>query len=174
MAQSRYSTSANCRQIPALEFHIRDKVFIKSDHIHTTRPLKKLSKKFLGPFTIIAKAGTHSFTLHLPESMCSIHSIFHVSMIEPATPNPFPDWNSVPDPLVIIGGEPEYKISSILDSKVNKQCKCKLQYLVQWTGYKGTDEETSWLHASKLPHTSELISDFHQAYPDKPGPMPTH
>ena len=157
----------------ASEFGVGDKVFIKSDHIRTTRPLKKLSEKFLGPFTIIAQAGTHSFTLHLPESMCSIHPVFHVSMIEPATPNPFPSRNSVPDPPVVIDGKLEYEISSILDSKTDKQRKCKLQYLVQWTGYKGTDEETSWLPASELPHASELVSDFHQAYPDKPRPWPT-
>ena len=172
MAQTRYSASANCRRTPAPEFRVGDKVFIKSDHICTTRPSKKLSEKFLSPFTIITQAGTHSFTLHLLESMRSIYPVFHVSMIEPATPNPFPGQNSVPDPLVIIDGEPEYEISSILDSKIDKQCKCKLQYLVQWTGYKGTDEEASWLPASKLPHTSELVSDFHQAYPDKLGPWP--
>ena len=166
MAQTRYSTSAN-RQIPAPEFRVGDKVFIKSDHIRTTRPSKKISGKFLGPFTIITQAGTHSFTLHLPESMHSIHPVFHVSMIEPTTPNSFPGRNSIFNPTVIIDGELEYEISSILNSKIDKQCKCKLQYLVQWAGYEGTDEETSWLPASKLPHASELISDFHQAYPDE-------
>ena len=101
IAETQYSTSANHQQILALEFHIGDKVFVKSDYICTTRPSKKLSEKFLGPFTIIAQAGTHLFTLHLPESMCSIHPVFHISMIEPATLNPFPGWNSVPDPPVI-------------------------------------------------------------------------
>ena len=100
--------------------HVGDKVFIKSEHICTTRPLKKLSEKFLGPFTIIAQAGTHSFTLHLPESMRSIHPVFHVSMIEPATPNSFPGQNSVPDPPVIIDGELEYEMSLILDCKIDK------------------------------------------------------
>ena len=94
-------------------------------------------------------------------------------MIEPAAPNPFLGQNSIPNPLLIIDEEPEYEISLILDSKIDKQYKCKLQYLVQWTGYEGTDEETSWLLASELPHTSELISDFHQAYPNKPRPMST-
>ena len=126
-------------------------MFVKSDHIRTTRPSKKLSEKFLGPFTIIAQAGAHSFTLHLPESMHSIHPVFHVSMIEPATPNSFPGRNSVPNPPVIIDGEPEYEISLILDSKIDKRCKCKLQYLVQWTGYEGTDEETlGYQHLNSL------------------------
>ena len=93
-------------------------------------------------------------------------------MIEPATPNPFPGGNSVPDPPVIIDEELEYKTSLILDSKIDKWRKCKLQYLVQWTGYEGMDEETSWLPVSELPHASKLVSDFHQAYPDKSRPWP--
>ena len=34
-----------------------------------------------------------------------------------------------------------------------------------------TDEETSWLLASELRHASEVVSDFHQAFPSKPGPL---
>src|SRR5271163_3497453 len=43
-------------------------------------------------------------------------------------------------------------------------------YLVHWLGYENTDEEYSWLPSTELEHASELISDFHSAYPDKPGP----
>ena len=43
-------------------------------------------------------------------------------------------------------------------------------HLVKWSGYEDTDEETSWLPASELRHALEIISDFHDAYPDKPGP----
>jgi hypothetical protein len=33
------------------------------------RPSKKLAKKFLGPFEVIAHHGTYSFTLQLPDHM---------------------------------------------------------------------------------------------------------
>ena len=66
----------------------------------------------------------------------------------------------------------QYEISEILDSHIDKQRKWKLLYLVKWAGYKGTDEETSWLPASKLGYASEVILDFHLAYPSKPGPLP--
>ena len=91
-------------------------------------------------------------------------------MIEPSTPNPYPDQTPAPKPLIIIDDELEYEISEILDSKIDKRRRCKLLYLVQWAGYEGTDKETSWLPVSKLGHASEYISDFHHAYPDKPGP----
>ena len=91
-------------------------------------------------------------------------------MLEPSTPNLFPAQEAFPEPPVILNGESEYKISEILDLKIDKRRKCKLQYLVHWTGYEGTDKETSWLPASELGHASEVVSDFHQAYPEKPGP----
>ena len=45
---------------------------------------------------------------------------------------------------------------------------CKLQYLVHWAGYEGTNKETSWLLASELGHPLEVISDIHQVYLEKP------
>jgi hypothetical protein len=48
---------------------------------------------------------------------------------------------------------------------------CKFLYLVKWAGYEGTNEETSWLLATELRHAMEIVTDFHAAYPDKPGPL---
>ena len=68
--------------------------------------------------------------------------------------------------------EPEFEISEILDTKINNHSRtCKLLYLVHWTGYKGIDEETLWILASQPGHASELVADFHVAYPVKPGPL---
>ena len=92
-------------------------------------------------------------------------------MLEPATPNKIPNHVQSPPPPLEIQGELEYKISKVLDSKIDKRRSCKLLYLVRWLGYKNTDEEYSWLPASELEHAAELISDFHSAYPDKPGPL---
>ena len=103
--------------------------------------------------------------------MRSIHPVFHVSMLEPSTPNQFPDRIQNPEPLIIINSDSEYEVSKILNSCIDKRHKCKLLYLVKWAGYKGMDEETSWLLASKLGHASKVVLDFHLTYPSKPGPL---
>jgi hypothetical protein len=104
--------------------------------------------------------------------MCSVHLVFHVSQLEPATLNTILNRIQPPEPPVEVNGEPEYEISEILDSKLDQQRRqCQLLYLVQWSGYKGMDEETSWLLATELGNTSELVSDYHSAYLDKPGPI---
>ena len=96
---------------------------------------KKLTEKFLGPFEILAQVGSISFTLCLLNSMCSIHPVFHVSMLEPSAHNKFPNWTETPPLPIIINREMEFEISEILDSKIDKHCKCKLQYLVWLWGY---------------------------------------
>src|SRR6266481_9424316 len=136
-----------------------------------TPPSQKLSDKFLGPYEILAHLGTHSVTLRLPDSLCAVHPVFHISMLESAFPNPIPDRVQPPPPPILVNDEPEFKIliSKILDSKIdNRHCAFKLLYLVCWTRYEGTDKETSWILASKLGHTSELVADFHSSYLAKP------
>src|SRR5882724_1857239 len=137
-----------------------------------TRPSKKLSDKFLGPYEILALPGTHSVTLQLLDSLRAIHPVFHVSMLEPATLNLIPNQVQPPPLPIIVDDEPEFEIYKIIDSKIdNRHRACKLLYLVHWTGYKGTDEETSWILASELGHAAELVVDFHSAYPAKSGPL---
>jgi len=104
--------------------------------------------------------------------MCTIHPIFHVSQLELAIPNTIPDQIQPPPPPVEVDGEPEFEISEILDSKVDRRHRtCKLLYLVRWSGYEGTDEETSWLLATELGNTTELLENYHVRYLDKPGPL---
>jgi transposase InsO family protein len=174
LSQEQYQRSADKNRLPPPDFKVGDQVFVKAQFFRTTRPSKKLSEKYLGPFTIVAQAGPLSWTLRLPDSMRAVHPVFHVSMLEPSTPNTIPNRIQPPPPSVMVDGEPEYEISEILDSKLdNRRRLCKLLYLVKWSGYEGTDEETSWLLATELGNAPELINHFHQQYPNKPGPLIT-
>ena len=171
-AQQRYQGPADARRTPPPEFKIGQQVLVRAEFLRTTRPSKKLSNKYDGPYEIIAKPGKQSFTLRLPDSMRAVHPVFHVSQLKISDPNEIPNRIQPPPPPIVIEGEPEFEISEILDSKVdNRRRTCKLLYLVRWSGYEGTDEETSWILATELDHASELVSDFHSAYPRKPGPL---
>ena len=171
-AQQHYQGLADAKHTPAPDFVVGDQVYVKAKYFRLTRPSKKLSEKNLGPYTIIAQVGSLSFTLCLPDSMHAVHPVFHVSQLEPAIPNTISNRNQPPLPPVEVDSEPEFEISEILNTKVDRQHKtCKLLYLVCWSGYEGTDEETSWLLTTELGNATELVNDFHLWYPDKPRPL---
>ena len=147
-AQKHYQGPVDAKRSPALDFKVGDQVYLKAKYLRSTRPSKKLSEKYLGPFTIISKPGTHSFMLRLPDSMRSVHP---VSQSESCVPNSIPNHVQPPIPPIKVDGEPKYELKEILDSKIDRrQCHCQLLYLVHWLGYQGTDDETSWLLAMEL------------------------
>jgi len=169
--QRQYKPSADSRRQQLLDFQARQAVFIKSQYFRMTCPSKKLSEKYLGPYKIIAQPSPQSFTLRLPDTMRAVHPVFHVSMLEPATPNPFQQCSEPLPAPIIIDGEPEYEISKIVDSKIDCQRACKLLYKVIWLGYEDTDNNSEWLPATELEHAKELVNDFYLKYPAKPGPL---
>ena len=90
-AQLQYQGTADAHRLPALEFLIGSRAFVKAQFFRTMHPSKKLADKFLSPYEVIVQPGTHSVTLWLPDNLCAVHPVFHVSMLEPATPSTIPD-----------------------------------------------------------------------------------
>ena len=89
-----------------------------------------------------------SLTLQLASTI-QIHPIFHVSQLEPKTPNSFKDCEQPPPPPLIVNGNPEYLIKHIIDSKYNcVRCKCQLLYHVKWVGYPISNTSSDWLLAT--------------------------
>src|SRR5258708_2125103 len=171
-AQERYRKNVDKHRTEPPKLKMGNQAYVKAKFFRTRWPSKKLSEKNLGPYDVIGKPGTHSITLRLPCQFHSIHLVFHVSQLEPTQPNLFPLQQQPPPLPLQIDGELEYEVSEILDSKVDQSCRPdnRLHYLVHWTGYKGTNEETSWISAQDLTHSPELHKLFHHQYPDKPGP----
>jgi len=58
----------------------------------------------------------------------------------------------------------KFELAQILDLKLDRWKKNPLIYYIQWTGYKGTPEEYSWLDATDLTNADELIQEFHTFY----------
>ena len=172
VAQQHYQKSADVWYSPAPDFKVGDKVFVKTQFFQTTWPSKKLSKKYLGPYEIISQPGILPFTLRLPESMCSVYPVFHVSILEPAISNTFSKRIQLAPTLVIINRKPKYEISQIVDFKIDCQQACKLLYKVIWLGYEDIGDKSEWISTSKLTHAADLVSNFHITYPTKPSSLP--
>src|SRR6266545_6135175 len=170
-ARLRFQKAADTCCMPLPNFTLGERAYVKEHYFRTRRPTKKLAEKYLGPYDLIVQVGTHSFTLKLPDALRSVHPIFHVSMLETHTPSSIPNRTEPPPAPIEVDGELEYEIAEILNTKIDKRRHCKLLYLVKWLRYKGTDEETSWLSTDELSHVPDLVDEFHQRYPNKPGPI---
>src|SRR5271170_8377752 len=170
ITQERMQESSAHSQISAPPLIVGDKVFLHSEFIHTTRPSWKLADKFLGPFEIIGLAGPSSFILRFPDSMRHIHPVWHVSQLELAYESDFVGRTQPTPSPVIVEGEAEHEVDSILDSRLDRRRRQLLMYLVKWSGYDGMPDESTWEPAANLEHAPDLTSEFHRQYPDKPGP----
>ena len=80
------------------------------------------------------------------------------------------DTHNHPPLPVEIEGEAEHEVAGILDSKLDQRRKEPLVYLVKWTGYEGTPDESTWDPTEHLEHAPDLVHEFHCQHPDKLGP----
>ena len=96
-----------------------------------------------------------------------IHLVFHVDLLERFRPDPIPGRTPKPLPPIVINGDDEYEVQSILKSRLFGQKK-QLQYFVHWKHYNVS--ERTWEYASNLKHASKIVTAFHKSHPKDPGP----
>ena len=145
-----------------VQFQVGDQVWLQTRNIRTQRPSKKLDFQKIGPYPITAKIGPQAYKLTLPPSV-QIHPVFHVSLLEPYTPNTFTGQTSPLPPPVVINDLEEFEVDQVLDCK--RICK-SLRYLVSWKGY--GPEDNTWEPASNLANSQDLVNNFYVQYPSKP------
>src|SRR5882724_3828516 len=122
---------AHRREAPLYE--VRDKVWLNGQNIMTTRPMKKLDHKWLGPYPIEKVISRSAYRLELPLSFGQTHLVFSVTLLRPYSIDTIAEHiQQDPPPPVIKDGVEEYEVEHILDSQVFSN---KLEYLVHWKGY---------------------------------------
>ncbi len=130
-------------------------------------PCKKLSPRYVGPFTITKQINPVTYQLQLPPQY-RIHTSFHVSLLKPYHSPVSPSTELGPTeepplPLILEGGA-IYKVNEILDSRRRGG---QLECLVDWEGY--GPEERSWVPRNDILDPT-LLEEFHSTLSDRPAP----
>ena len=78
----------NCRRSPAPSFSPSDMVYLDSEDIQTTCPLKKLSHRRLSPYLVERRVRKYAYRLVLPPLMRRLHPVFNIVKLSPAPDDP--------------------------------------------------------------------------------------
>ena len=121
-----------------LEYKEGDQVWLNTKNLNINQPLRKLTKRQIGLYTITHVVSPNTVVLKLPPSFKTDAPI-NVSRLHPYKPPTIPGQQIMPQAPVELEGEEEYIVEEILDSHL----KCnKLEFLVKWEGY--TNVKNSW------------------------------
>ncbi|KAL0146797.1 hypothetical protein M9458_057736 [Cirrhinus mrigala] len=166
-AVNRSKAVTDRRRIPGPNFTPGQKVWLSTRDIRLCLPSKKLSPRFIGPFTILEQVNPVTYKLQLPPQY-RIHPTFHVSLLkpchEPLLPSTEPGHEEEPPPPMVLEEGSIYSVKEILQSRRHGG---RLEYLVDWEGY--GPEERSWVPRDDILDPT-LILEFHAAHPEYPAP----
>ena len=136
-------------------FHTGDQVLLSTEHLQlkNTR-VRKLKKRFVGPFFVLKRVGKVAYELELPQTW-RIHPIFHPSLLRPFNTS---TWSIPTDPaaeeLELEDNEP-YDVERLLRWRWRGPSGRRYkEFLVLWTGY--PIDEASWIPDSNFDHPDEL------------------
>ncbi|EIW72393.1 hypothetical protein TREMEDRAFT_26078 [Tremella mesenterica DSM 1558] len=167
-ANERYAEGYNRKHRATPNFVEGDLVMLSLENIKTKRPMKKLDVKQSGPYKVVRQVGSHACKLELPGTMAGIHDVFHVSLLRPYHPPVFPGQQAEPPgPVEVDNVGESWEVKDIVDSRVNKRSG-KLEYLVEWLGYEGTDDSVSWEPVENVDGADDILAKFHELHPTKP------
>ena len=144
-------------------YQVGDSVWLSTRNLRLGVPAKKLGRQFLGPFPIEKIINPNTVRLTLPPRL-QVHPTFHVSLLKPFRPSPFPSRVPQPSPPIDVQGEEEFEVEQLLDSRRRRG---RIQYLVRWKGYGSQDD--SWEDVRDV-HAPRLQRLFHRRFPDLPCP----
>ena len=153
-AQERQKVQADRRRREQV-FHVGEQVLLSTEHLQLKNaPVRKLRKRFVGPFFVVRKVGKVAYELELPQTW-KIHPVFHTSLLRPFRTS---RWTTPTDPAVddieLEDTEP-YEVEKILRWRWRGPSGRRYkEFLVLWSGY--SIDDASWIPAENFDYPEEV------------------
>ena len=162
-AHQHIFSQTNWHHSDAPAYAVGDQVWLSTDNLRLPRASRKLSERWLGPYSITKLVGTNAVELCLPRSM-HIHPVVNVSRVKPYRERLPGQPVTTPGPSnVTEDHEEEYEVEHIVDSRYKGK---RLEYLVHWKGW--SDSDHTWEPVSYIGNAADAVRDFHAAHPAAP------
>jgi hypothetical protein len=141
-------------------------VLLSTRNIKLNGPINKLNPKYLGSYRITAVPNSHNCRLDLPHELSSLHNVFHVNLLRPASNNPLPGQHALLPPPINIDsdGEALWAVQAVKHSRRMKATR--FEYLIKWRGY----DETSWVPLANVVGAKASILEFERLFSGKVKP----
>jgi len=153
-AQDRMKTQADQRRREQ-RFSRGDQVLLSTEHLSLKNaPIRKLKRRFVGPFFVTRQVGSVAYELDLPASW-KIFNVFHVSLLRPFRTS---QW-ATPTDGQAEDIEPEddqpYEVERLLRWRWRgPSSRRHKEFLVLWTGW--SIDDASWIPSSNFTYSEEL------------------
>ena len=129
IAQADHECHTNRHYGLALQYKIRDLVWLDIRNLFTKQLCKKLENRHIGKYWVKNIISKHAIKLDLPSDL-HVYIVFHVNLFEPAaTDDSHCGHVQPPGPSIKVDGETKYEITAIIDSCFFGRTK-KLQYCI--------------------------------------------
>jgi len=158
------------------DIKVGDLVMRNAINLRRKRPTKKLSPRMHGLFKVLeVKKGEGAFKLEILPRW-KIHTIFHVSLLEPYQASAREGREQPPRVAEDIEGDLEQEVERIVKSeviaytrKVRRRNKGfnELGYFIKWKDC--AEDENTGGPAEGLGNSQELVEEFHRQNPEMPG-----
>ena len=157
-AQDRQAEYANQERHEVID-RVDDEVLLSTNNIRLKNPgAKKLSPRWIALYKVTCRTCKVAYELLLPENL-KIDDVFHDSLLHPY----LSDGTVHPPPPILIEGEDEFEIDSILDHRDKRLRKGHArEYLVKWTGY--GPEHNTWEPENNMQHCKETVAKYWKSF----------
>ena len=154
-AQERQKIQADRKRREQV-FHVGEQVLLSTEHLQLKNaPVRKLRKRFVGPFFVTKRIGPVAYELELPQTW-KIHPIFHTSLLRPFRTS---TWSTTQESAVDeleLEDDRSYDVEKLLRWRWSGPSgrRRKKEFLVLWAGY--SIDDASWIPANNFDYPDEL------------------